>query len=523
MNMFSDMRFHSQAYRANVALVVAARTPEEQQEYLAKVDQQNQEMAKEMQAFEQLPRSTKEDEEWNQFKDAWNGYQQAADVTIKAVIENRGADATANMFGNAGIENDVANDILARMVDDKLAVVNTDSTVKAQEVFNRLFMILSIIIIGVVLFSIIGGLFLSRRLTEMMRLLVVDANALAEGDLRLNTQRSWKAWNREGAELQQAFNNMGDYLRSMIASIAEMGNQLALTAEEMRLGAGHSAKAAEQVAVTAVQIAREAELQAKEATENQERMNRVLVEMNKSEEQAGQVNQASQRSATLAKEGKDALEGVVGQMDLIDAQVHSLGRVIQDVDKKSFEITKTVQVINNIARQTNLLALNAAIEAARAGEHGRGFAVVADEVRKLAEKVQTSLVDISQRVNEMQQASQNAQEGMEMSVAAVSDGSKSLHSISAQFADILLAVEENAQLAEGIATSVIQVQKDGVQVQTGMANVAKQADSTSQGTQATAAAAQEQNAASEEMFATAESLADLARDLKRLMDNFKLN
>lgn len=192
------------------------------------------------------------------------------------------------------------------------------------------------------------------------------------------------------------------------------------------------------------------------------------------------------------------------------------------MDEKSEEIAKTVQIIDSIAQQTNLLALNAAIEAARAGENGRGFAVVAEEVRKLAEQVQTSLVDISQRVQEMQRASRSAHQGMKTSVDSVNQGSTYLKEISNQFTVILGSVEESAGLAQDIETTVQEVQQDGEQIKIGMQNVVNQAESTSTGTQTTAAAAEEQNASVEELFASAESLNDLAKDLKQLMDYFKL-
>ena len=192
------------------------------------------------------------------------------------------------------------------------------------------------------------------------------------------------------------------------------------------------------------------------------------------------------------------------------------------MDEKSKEIAKTVQIIDNIAQQTNLLALNAAIEAARAGENGRGFAVVAEEVRKLAEQVQTSLVNISKRVQEMQQASRSAHQGMKTSVESVNQGSAYLKEISHQFNVILGSVEESAALAQDIESTVHKVQQDGEQIKIGMQNVVHKAESTSAGTQTTAAAAEEQNASVEELFASAESLNELAMNLKQLIGHFKL-
>lgn len=522
MNLLADMRFHSQAYRSNVLLVAAARTPEEQQKYQAIVNQEKELLTKDMTEYDKIPRSQEENASWQQFKTAWSAYVDSSQVTMKAALEERNADALVNIFGDAGTKNKAANDILEKMVAAKLQKVNEDSTSHAKDIFAKASGLSIILVIIDVLVSLIIGLLLSRALTKMMSNLVANAKEIAQGQIERKKKAPWKAWNREGFALQEAFKEMTDSLRNTIKNVVEMAGQLARTAQEMRMGAGQSARAAEQVAVSATAIANDAELQVREMSENQERMNHVIEEMNHTEQQAEKVSTSSQNSADLARNGSRSLQQVVQQMGDIETQVHQLSDVIADVDQKSEEISHTVQLIDNIAQQTNLLALNAAIEAARAGENGRGFAVVAEEVRKLAEQVQLSLVDISQRVQEMQQASQSAHQGMASSVNSVNQGSLFLREISNQFGTILQSVEESADLARGIVESVRQVQNDGGQMLIGMRNVVQQAESTSGGTQTTAAAAEEQNASVEELFASAESLDQLAQDLKELMGYFKI-
>jgi len=168
------------------------------------------------------------------------------------------------------------------------------------------------------------------------------------------------------------------------------------------------------------------------------------------------------------------------------------------------------------------LALNAAIEAARAGEHGRGFAVVAEEVRKLAEQVQHSLGDIAARVQEMQQASQKAHLEMEASVQSVNQGGTYLREIFTQFETIRASVEESAVLAQGIESSVHQIQEEGQNMRTSTKKIVKEAESISTGTQTAAAAAEEQNATSASLFTSAETLDTLAKNLQHNVSTFKL-
>lgn len=522
MDLLSDIRYHSQAYRTNVVLLVAADSEVDRLKYQAKIGEEQDAIAKDIKAFEGIHRTPEEDAAWKDFESAWRVYIDSSRITIENAMNDNVNAAKVNMFGDAGNKNQWANAILEKMVQDKLNIVSKDSTEVTQSIFAKASGFSIVLVIINVIISILIGIFLSRMLTTMMRNMVENANDIATGNIERKKKSPWKAWNRESVELQNAFRDMVMSLRDTITKVVGTANQLANTAMEMRLGAEQSAKAAEQVAMSATEIAGDAEMQVQVMTDNMDRMTHVVEEMNKAEQQAEKVKQASQRSAELARQGGVSLQQVVVQMGEIEQQVHNLSRVIGDVDEKSEEIAQTVQIIDGIAQQTNLLALNAAIEAARAGENGRGFAVVAEEVRKLAEQVQLSLVDISQRVQEMQLVSQSAHQGMNASVASVNQGSASLKEIAAGFGTILHSVEESASLALEIERSVRQVQEDGNQVQTGMQNVVKQAESTSAGTQTTAAAAEEQNASVEELFASAESVNQLAANLKELMQHFKL-
>jgi methyl-accepting chemotaxis protein len=522
MNTLAEVRTHALAYRTNVVLLIAARTTEEQQKFASKIKSEENYMSEHMLEYENVPRSDEEDQAWSAFKSAWSNYISSASVTMNYALDGKHELAVENMFDKAGTLNQAAIEILEHMVEAKLTLVDTHSTIETQEIFNKASKISLAISGAAFIFSFVVGILLSRALTSMMKNLVANANEIAAGVIERKKKSPWKAWNREGVQLQNAFRDMVTSLRDTIQNVRDSAAQLARTSQEMRLGAEQSARAAEQVASSASEIATDAEHQVRAMTDNEERMARVIEEMNRTQLQAESVNEASHRSARLAREGSSSLEIVVKQMGDIEHQVTNLNQVIKNVDVKSAEIAETVQLIDQIANQTNLLALNAAIEAARAGEHGRGFAVVAEEVRKLAEQVQLSLVDISQRVQEMQTASTDAHQAMNSSVQSVSQGSSYLHGISTQFGSILNSVEESADLAQEILKSVHQVQIDGKEMQLAIQRVAEIAQSTMAGTQNTAAAAEEQNASVEELFASAESLDQLAHKLREQIEHFKL-
>lgn len=522
LNQLSELRFDAQGYSIDVAFAVSARTPEERQKFISDITEKNKDVEEHMANYESIPKSSQDADSWKQFKTAWNDYINSSKVTIQDLVEGRIEEARTHMYDVDEDKHMMAGSIIQKLVDSKMDEVNMHSTVTTNNIFKKSSFI-SVVLVGIdVIISFLIGWFLSRALSKMMQGFVLNAREIAAGDISQRKKTLWKAWNREGAELLKAFSDMEISLKDMITKVVDMSGQLGQTAQEMRMGAEQSAQAAEQVATSATEIATEAEIQVKIMTENHQRMNYVIDQLNLTEQHAEKVSLASSRSAELSNKGNLALEKVVVQMDDIETQVQNLSQVIGDVDEKSREIAETVHIIDDIAQQTNLLALNAAIEAARAGENGRGFAVVAEEVRKLAEQVQTSLVDISQRVQEMQQASKSAHQGMKTSMDSVHQGSTYLKEISEQFTVILKAVEESAQLAQDIEKTVWKIQQDGEQIKVGMQNVVHQAESTSAGTQTTAAAAEQQNASVEELFASAESLNDLAKNLRELMDYFKL-
>jgi len=522
MNTLSQMRAHALSYQTNVSSMVGARTAEERESFTARIYQEEEKVTQAIADYEATPRTEEEEQIWQRFKQTWSDYTGAASITISYALDDKAELAAENMYGRVETLNRLAAEILGQMTETKLAMVDVHSTVDTPAIFKKASQISLAISAAGVVFSIIVGIILSTALTKMMSNLVQNANEIAEGVITRKKKSPWRTWNRESVQLQDAFRDMVVSLRNTIQNVRDMTNQVVQTSQEMRSGAEQSAQAAEQVAISASEIATDSEHQVLAMTENDERMTRVIEEMNRTQLQAEQVNQASQRSADLARKGGSSLGIVVRQMEDIETRVTNLSHVIQNVDMKSSEIAQTVQLIDQIAQQTNLLALNAAIEAARAGEHGRGFAVVAEEVRKLAEQVQLSLVDISQRVQEMQSASANAHREMGSSVQSVNQGSTYLREIATQFGSILTSVEESAELAREIEKSVRQVQSDGKQMQVAIKKVVETAQSTTAGTQTTAAAAQEQNASVEELFASAESLDRLAQELREKVEHFKL-
>lgn len=221
-------------------------------------------------------------------------------------------------------------------------------------------------------------------------------------------------------------------------------------------------------------------------------------------------------------DGNKMMTGSVEQMNEIYAVVNESVEQIQRLDNQTKEISELVIVISEIAEQTNLLALNAAIEAARAGEQGKGFAVVADEVRKLAEQVAESVNEITTIVDRVQEGSSTAVKFLENGYTSVQEGKEAVMETQTVFEDITNLVTNMTTLTNDMSENLNHIEEIGEQLTTGVAEIASIAEQSAAGVQETTASVEQTSFQIETINQGAVELADLSMELEKSVNQFAI-
>ncbi len=285
---------------------------------------------------------------------------------------------------------------------------------------------------------------------------------------------------------------LGKSFKSMTINLSDMIRQLTD-------GAGQLVSAANEVASSSEQMSRGAKDQTDQMAQVStavEEMTATIVETSKN---AGEATTGSHRAAETAGTGGQIVNDTIQGMQKIAAVVRESAESISKLAKSADQIGEIIGVIDDIADQTNLLALNAAIEAARAGEQGRGFAVVADEVRKLAERTGKATGEITNMIKGIQQETNDAVKSMESGIVQVDKGRELADKAGTSLNEIVTMAQQVQDMIQQIATASEEQSSAAEQISKNVENVTAIARESATGAQQSAAAAEELNRQAEAM------------------------
>ena len=446
-------------------------------------------------------------------------FEQSVSETLRYFEENGQIAATAYFLSSTVPARDQAVAV-GEQLDDLVQVLFADAQKEAENLMATARWISILSVVASIILGIVITFIMSRMIAQPIVSLQKSVRTIASGDLR---EEDLKVQSKdEIGQLTQSFNEMKTTIRRLIMSLSTNATQLSASAEELSASTEEMTASIQDVALRSTHTRNNAQSSAQAAKESAFAMDETSQAISRVAESSQALHIAASDTSTVAQTGGQHLTEAQAQIQTIYDATKTTTALLQTLAAQSSEIENISRVITSISDQTNLLALNAAIEAARAGEHGKGFAVVADEVRKLAEESNASASKIVSLTADIQQNTKNVEQSMQQSLHSVEQGVQVIETANLSFHDIVEAVETMKDQISEVSAVTEQISASAQQVSASVQEMANQSIVAADDTNATTEAMQHQLEAIQEVTHVSQDLTHRAEDLQSAIHQFKI-
>lgn len=387
-------------------------------------------------------------------------------------------------------------------------------------IMNSLLVVVLITVILVLLVSVIMSVIITKSITQPINELVGLSTELAKGNLSIQSV------NNNGRDeigvLTRSFNAMHKSLKDLITRINESSSMVGSTADQLNINATEATKTTEEVASTVSEIAEGATKQAMDTGAASEKMADLASIIEENTVSARELFEQSGSIELLSREGITTIEVLTLKTEQSKVAMTEIFEVIEHTNDSAMKIGDASRFISSIAEQTNLLALNAAIEAARAGEAGKGFAVVADEIRKLAEDSAKSTSQIDLMLKELVSNATKAIKTSEDVKSIIQEQVVSVDETKEKYDAIAKAIHFSTLEIEKMANLGLKMEDNRVEVMQVVESLAAIAQENAASAEETAASTEEMLSTMEEVTSASDVLNSLASELESIIKTFKL-
>lgn len=368
-------------------------------------------------------------------------------------------------------------------------------------------------------FAVLVIFIFTGRFSNRIKEFVHQIGFLAEGDL---THPITIKSNDEIGEMGTHYNNALEKLKEMIYKMNDTSQLVASSSEELSASAEETSKSITEVANSIQFVATNNTKQTSYVNTMNKNTIDMIEKMNNIAETIEGVKEHSLSTSRLAQNGNGNVQDVKKQMNEINLTVTKSSDAINELSEKSKKIEEIVSMITSIAAQTNLLALNAAIEAARAGEHGKGFAVVADEVRKLAEQSSNASSEITSLILEIQEGIHGSVQMMDSSTESTKSGIQVVEATGVAFQNISSSINDVSSRIDHTYQLLMEIVKETNSLKEVANAINNISISNDESAQSVSAATEQQSAIMEQVAAATEELSRMSSELQNEINQFKI-